>query len=97
MKHTNVDTSGTFAVSPTRVPFAEFAGPVRDYGDVLAELLRAAVALVSRFIETVRVRIAINRTIRELQRLDDHVLADIGLSRSQIVPLAYCLGRTNRR
>lgn len=88
MEQTNVNSIGACAVTTPRVPFLELVSPVRRVGVELAELSTSAGALVVRALAAIRRRHAINRTIRELQSLDDHILRDIGIDRSQIVSVA---------
>jgi uncharacterized protein YjiS (DUF1127 family) len=53
---------------------------------------RLAAMIVSRCIAWIRHQRQIRRDIEALKTLDDHLLADIGLSRSQIGDIAY-IGR----
>ena len=45
--------------------------------------------LISRFIRLVRAWWHYNASVRELARLDDRELADIGISRSEISTIAW--------
>jgi len=45
--------------------------------------------LVSRFIRLVRAWWRYNESVRELARLDDRELADIGITRSEIPAIAW--------
>lgn len=88
MEQTNVNSGGTCAVSTSRVPFVELVTPFRHISVELADLATGAGAFALRVFAAIRRRRAINQTIRELRALDDHILRDIGIERSQIVSVA---------
>lgn len=88
MEQTNVNSNGALVVTTQRVPFIELVSPVRHIAVELAELSTGATALVVRAYAALRRRRAINRTIRELRGLEDHILRDIGIDRSQIISVA---------
>lgn len=50
--------------------------------------------LISRFIRLVRTWWRYNESMRELARLNDRELADIGISRSEIAAVAWDNART---
>lgn len=50
--------------------------------------------LISRFIRLVRTWWRYNESMRELARLNDRELADIGMSRSEIAAVAWDNART---
>jgi uncharacterized protein YjiS (DUF1127 family) len=54
-----------------------------------------AAMLVSRFIRLVRSWWRYNESVRELARLNDRELADIGVSRSEIGRIAWINARSN--
>ena len=89
------------ALRPAHGRRAEPASPWRFLGSFLAEDLLAALAfgqgLVTRAVAAALRWRRINRTIDELSRLDDHVLKDIGVSRAEIVGLAYELEERRRQ
>jgi uncharacterized protein YjiS (DUF1127 family) len=64
---------------------------MRGYGEEIVESLRKLGSLFRRAVDAYRSRRAINQTIRELSRLEDHLLGDIGLNRSQIESVAYSI------
>lgn len=49
--------------------------------------------LISRFIRLVRTWWRYNESVRELARLNDRELADIGISRSEIATVAWANAR----
>jgi len=51
--------------------------------------------LISRFIRLVRAWWRYNESVRELARVDDRELADIGISRSQIAGIAWSSARNS--
>lgn len=88
MEQTNVNSNGTCAVSASRVPFVELVSPFRHISAEIADLMTGSGAFMARAFVAIRRRRAINRTIRELRALDDHILRDIGIERSRIVSVA---------
>jgi len=50
---------------------------------------KEASMLISRFIRLVRAWWRYNESVRELARLNDRELADIGISRSEITAIAW--------
>jgi uncharacterized protein YjiS (DUF1127 family) len=62
-----------------------------SYGRKAAE--RIASVLISRFVRLVRAWWRYNESVRELARLNDRELADIGISRSEITAIAWSSAR----
>ena len=62
----------------------QFRARLSFYGGDVASLAHEAVAAMKRWYN-------FRRTVRELSELDDRMLADIGLHRSEIAVTAYAL------
>lgn len=84
-RSTNYDT---ITGSGPHVPFSTVFQPV----DAIAESIYQAVAFVAgavaRTIGSINRAIAHRQTVRALSRLDDHMLRDIGINRSQIMSVS---------
>jgi uncharacterized protein YjiS (DUF1127 family) len=71
-----------------RVPFAELVEPTRVVGETLYETARSATHTTARAFEAIARRVRARRSVKELSKLSDHVLQDIGVDRSEIASLA---------
>jgi uncharacterized protein YjiS (DUF1127 family) len=68
------------------VPASRFTGPSSDPGPDLKRKRKAMLAAIVRFVREWK---KYNQSLRELSRLGDRELADIGVSRSDIHRVAW--------
>lgn len=83
-------------VATSRVPFEGLLSPSYYVGETLVELLGAMWRGVVAAVRYMRARHLMHRTMRELCRLDDRLLRDVGLHRGDVCRVAYELAFKDR-
>ena len=72
-----------------RVPFSHLVEPTRFVGEALYEITDAVVRAAKRAGAAMVKRVRTRKTVTELSSLNDHILNDIGIDRSEIGWLAH--------
>ena len=73
---------------------ADVDAPLTLFGEAIYGAVEAAARFVDRTFWSVRIRARSRGTIKQLSRLDDEILEDIGLPRSEIRAVARKLAET---
>lgn len=76
-----------------RIPFAEFTAPMSYVGEAIYTAMEAFAHFVRQAYEAHQVKARERSTINELRALDDRVLKDIGVRRSDISSIARTLAQ----
>ena len=71
-----------------KVPFAEFTAPMGYVGEVIFGAMEASTRFIRQAYKARKIKALERATIKELSALEDWVLKDIGVSRSDIPNIA---------
>jgi len=93
MTHTHTHDTGFTPEAIRRVPFAGLAAPIMQMGAAVTTILTIMERGISKRAEARRVRRVERQTVDALRGLDDHVLRDIGIARSDIARVAHDTAR----
>jgi len=82
--------------SGARVPFYGLVEPTLRLACTVSDAIFAAYRYLDKAVAAVWRRVLIERTVKELSGLDDHLLKDIGIERGQIRHLAEAVAHNPR-